>query len=295
MRRIFTIIALAAVATAFVQCRRDRVIPDDTLAEIFYEAFLTNSYIGIEYIDTDSLQIYEPIFQKYGYTSKDVRYTVGNFSRRKSARLGNVVEQAITRLDNEGKELERQVMILDTIRNVAVREFTRVVRADSLIKVTKPADSVKLLIVVAPVRAGEYEVSYEYTDEEYSAKSKHLRRAEMWLEREGNNMHRSSYSFNLRDKGDARRVLKADNEDDRLVVNLGKYIASKGVPTKQRFTVRNLRIRYKPTAEVVVDSLFMRYVDTKIFNDALFTPAPSGGTLPADTLRTLPATADDAR
>lgn len=291
MRRILIIIVLAA--TAFVQCRRDRVIPDDTLAEIFYEAFLTNSYIGIEYIDTDSLQIYEPIFQKYGYTSKDVRYTVGNFSRRKSARLGNVVEQAITRLDEEGKELERQVMILDTIRNVAVRRFTRIVRSDSLIRATKAADSVRLLITLAPVRAGEYEVSYEYTDDGYS--NKHMRRAEMWLERE-DETHHSSYNFNLRNKDEVRRVLRADKDDVRLVVNLGKYLdGKKGLPKKQKFTVRNLRIRYKPNAEVAVDSLFMQYVDTKIFNDALFTPAPCGGTLPADSLRAVPATADDAR
>lgn len=293
MRRTLIIIVLAA--TAFVQCRRDRVIPDDTLAEMFYEAFLTNSYIGIEYIDTDSLQIYEPIFQKYGYTSKDVRYTVGNFSRRKSARLGNVVEQAITRLDEEGKELERQVMILDTIRNVAVRRFTRTVRADSLIRATKVADSVCLFITLAPVQAGEYEVSYEYTDDEYS--NKHMRRAEMWLERE-DETHHSSYNFNLRNKDEVRRVLRADKDDVRLVVNLGKYIPGKGVAKKQKFTVRNLRIRYKPTAEVAVDSLFMQYVDTKIFNDAFFSssaPAQSGGTLPADSLRAVPATADDAR
>lgn len=293
MRRIFTILALTALATMFVQCRRDRVIPDDTLADIFYEAFLTNSYIGIEYLDTDSLQIYEPIFQKYGYTSKDVRYTVGNFSRRKSARLGNVVEQVIERLDKEGKLLERQVMILDTIRNVAIREFTRTIRNDSLIKVVKAADSAKLLIAIAPIHEGEYEISYEYTDEEYS--KNHIRRAEMWLEQE-HDIRRSSYNFNLRETDQVRRVLKTTPDDRRLVLNLGKYLAGKNRPKKQKFTVRNLRIRYKPTAESAVDSLFMRYVDTKIFNHALFEPTPKDcGTLPADSARIVQPTADERR
>ncbi|MGN0007966.1 MAG: DUF4296 domain-containing protein [Alistipes sp.] len=293
MRRIFTILALTALATMFVQCRRDRVIPDDTLADIFYEAFLTNAYIGIEYINTDSLQIYEPIFQKYGYTSKDVRYTVGNFSRRKSARLGNVVEQAIERLDKEGKMLERQVMILDTIRNVAIREFTRTIRNDSIIEVVKAADSAKLLITLAPIYEGEYEISYDYTDEEYS--KNHIRRAEMWLE-QNHDIRRSSYNFNLREKDQVRRVLKTTSDDKRLVLNLGKHLAGKGRPKKQKLTIRNLRIRYKPTAELAVDSLFMRYVDTKIFNDALFEPTPKdSGTLPADSARTVQPTADERR
>lgn len=293
MRRIFTILALTVLATMFVQCRRDRVIPDDTLADIFYEAFLTNSYIGIEYLDTDSLQIYEPIFQKYGYTSKDVRYTVGNFSRRKSARLGNVVEQAIERLDKEGKLLERQVVILDTIRNVAIREFTRTIRNDSLIRIVKAADSAKLLIAISPIHEGEYEISYEYTDEEYS--KNHIRRAEMWLEQE-HDIRRSSYNFNLRETDQVRRVLKTTPDDRRLVLNLGKYLAGKNRPKKQKFTIRNLRIRYKPTAESAVDSLFMRYVDTKIFNNALFEPTPKDcGTLPADSARIVQPTADERR
>lgn len=284
MRRFYIILISAVLAVATTGCKRDRVIPDDTLADIFYEAFLTNSYIGVEYMNTDSLQIYEPIFRKYGYTSEDVRYTVGNFSRRKSARLGNVVEQAITRLDTEGKELERQVMILDTISNVAVREFTRDVLTDSLIRVTKAADSVKLFVAVAPVQTGSYEISYEYTDDDFSAK--HLRRAEMWFEGE-HGTRRPSYNFNLRNKDEVRRVMKANKGDERLVVNLGTPLKGNTAPKTQKFTVRNLRIRYKPAAEIAVDSLFMRYVDTKIFNDAFFTPTPSGSTLPADSVRTL--------
>ncbi len=284
MRRFYIILISAVLAVATTGCKRDRVIPDDTLAEIFYEAFLTNAYVGVEYMNTDSLQIYEPIFRKYGYTSKDVRYTVGNFSRRKSARLGNVVEQAIARLDTEGKELERQVMILDTIGNVAVREFTRDVLTDSLIRVTKTADSVRLFVTVAPVQAGNYDISYEYADDEFSAK--HLRRAEMWFE-DYHGTRRPSYNFNLRSKDEVRRVMKANKGDERLIINLGTHLDRKALPTRQKFTVRNLRIRYKPATEIAVDSLFMRYVDTRIFNDAFFAPAPSGSTLPADSVRTL--------
>ena len=48
-------------------------------------------YVSREQIDTDSLKLYEPVFDRYGY-GEDVYYTIGNFSRRKkSARLSDVV------------------------------------------------------------------------------------------------------------------------------------------------------------------------------------------------------------
>ena len=73
-------------------CARHTIIPDDELAQIFHDAFLTNAYIGSQNVRIDSLNIYEPIFARYGYTTEDVQYTIGNFSKRKSARLGDVVE-----------------------------------------------------------------------------------------------------------------------------------------------------------------------------------------------------------
>ena len=108
-------------------CREKAIIPDDTLADIFHDAFIVNSYIGEERINLDSLHVYEPIFQRYGYTAADVVHTVGNFSRRKSVRLGSIVEAAIAKLEKEGRELEKKVVILDTIRNVAIRTFKRTI------------------------------------------------------------------------------------------------------------------------------------------------------------------------
>ena len=72
-------VALAMAAMAFVSCTQKRIIPDDTLADIFHDAFVVNAYIGEERVNLDSLQIYEPIFNRYGYTSEDVVHTVGNF------------------------------------------------------------------------------------------------------------------------------------------------------------------------------------------------------------------------
>ena len=135
MKRIFRISLYAFLLLAGAACTRHKIIPDEKLAQIFHDAFLTNAYIGDERVNIDSLNIYEPIFARYGYTTRDVYYTIGNFSKRKSARLGDVVEMAIEKLETEGKFYDREVAVLDTIDNVARRTFTRTVYADSLIRV----------------------------------------------------------------------------------------------------------------------------------------------------------------
>ena len=73
-----------------------------------------------------------------------MHYTIGNFSKRKSARLGDVVERAIEMLEREGKIYNREVAVLDTIDNVARRTFTRTVLADSLIRVGSRRDTARL-------------------------------------------------------------------------------------------------------------------------------------------------------
>lgn len=283
MRRFITTLLLLLAAATFAECRRNRVIPDDTLADIFHDSFLANSYVGVSRMDLDSLQIYEPIFEKYGYTSKDVRYTVGNFSRRKSARLGNVVERAISRLDEEGKALEQQVVILDTISNVAVRRARRTILADSLREIRRATDSVRLRVEIAPISAGEYDITYEYACGEDI--TKYPRRASMWFERE-NGTRRSAYSFRLRKEDKIHRVMTADGESAKLVIDLGSY-DGKSRNKKQNLDIRNLRIRFTPTAEAAVDSLFSRYVDIKIFADEFLRTATDSLPLPADSARVL--------
>ena len=76
MKRIVRISLCMLLLVTAGACARHKIIPDDTLAQIFHDAFLTNAYIGSEGVKTDSLRIYEPIFARYGYTTDDVHYTI---------------------------------------------------------------------------------------------------------------------------------------------------------------------------------------------------------------------------
>lgn len=309
IKRILSAIIAFVIVASITGCQKKRVIPDDTLANIFHDAFVVNAYIGEERVNLDSLQIYEPIFEKYGYTAKDVVYTVGNFSRRKSARLGSVVEQAIARLERENKYHAQRVVILDTIQNVAVRTFTRTVYKDSLIKVVKRADSTLLRVEISPICQGEYTISYKYKCE--GDMKKNPRKAEFYFKDDEG--FRSGYaSVNLNQMGDVKRTMVARRPEDKLVLNLGEIDNSgqkknererendrrkksksklpKVMTGKPAITIMNLQVYYTPKTESAIDSLFARYVDVKIFADEFFVKKDSLA-LSADTTRVSAPTA----
>ena len=81
MKRIVRISLCMFLLVLAGACARHKIIPDRKLAQIFHDAFLANAYIGSEQVDIDSLNIYEPIFADYGYTTEDVYYTIGNSSK----------------------------------------------------------------------------------------------------------------------------------------------------------------------------------------------------------------------
>jgi hypothetical protein len=257
-------------------CNRKTIIPDETLASIFHDAFVVNAYVGEERINIDSLYIYEPIFRKYGYTTKDVIYTIGNFSRRKSVRLGSVVEQAIAQLEQEHKVYDKKVVILDSIRGVALRSFKRDIYYDSLIVAKKRADSTLLRIEITPAPRGEYVINYNYTCEDDL--DKYHRSAEFYFTDE-NGYKKNRTTVTLRKTSLVNRTLIAREDHSSLVLELGKYTNldkdSKGKkkrkkslpPKEQNLEIKNLKIQHKLNEEDSIDSLFARYVDVKIFAD----------------------------
>lgn len=262
-------------------CVHHRIIPDNDLAQIFHDAFLTNAYINNERIAIDSLNIYEPIFARYGYSTADVQYTIGNFSKRKSARLGNIVERAIEQLEREGARYDREVAILDTIEQVALRTLTRTVRSDSLLRIRTLADTAQLRIAL-DVKPGRYEVRFDYEIDSLDRNGTNLQ-TRMWLERRDSTrtniysvlMHRSR-------KGEVVRTFDADSTHRRLRICPATFLKK---PEKPSFTISNLRVRYTPPAAEAVDSLYARQLDIRIFADEFFRHfAPDAAPMPADSL-----------
>ena len=138
----YSLLMLSLLSLA--SCERRKTIPDKELAAIFHDAMVVNAYVGNQSIKLDSLNIYEPIFEHYGYTTEDVRYTIAGFLRRKSANLSDVVDDMIYRIEKEYDALEIAVAKLDTIDRVALRRARRMLVQDTAIVVKRARDTVKL-------------------------------------------------------------------------------------------------------------------------------------------------------
>lgn len=246
-------------------CSHHRIIPNDELAAIFRDVYLTNAYVAKENLRTDSLNLYQPIFERYGYTPEDVERTVESFSKRKSARLSDVVEAAIALLDREGEYYQHEVAVLDTIANVSCRSLYRTVYADTLIRARRLADSTLLRIELDSLRAGEYRVSAEYFVD--SLDRNPGMRGAVWTELE-DGTRRNMYSYLLRRSvdGEFTRSLEVDTSMKRLVVSFIEFTRPRE-RKRLSVTVRNLKIEYTPPVEEAIDSFFHRQVDVRIFAD----------------------------
>ena len=241
MKRLIYIL----VSGLLLACSGYKIIPDEQLALIFHDAFLSNAYMQHRGMRPDSLNLYEPIFAKYGYTTADVQYTIGNFSKRKSARLSDVVEQAIKLLETEAEHLDREVSILDTIDNVARRTFRRTLYADSLVRVTRLRDTARLRFVFDSIRPGDYTIAFDYLIDSLDENTQ--LRASVWFERADDRRVNVSPTYLTRRRAaEYRREMKADTSMRRLVLDLYEIRSPK--PKRPHMTVRNLRVVYTPDA-----------------------------------------------
>ena len=255
------VLSLGLAALLPTSCKRHTIIPDDKLALIFHDAFLVNAYTNRE-AKRDSLKVYEPIFARYGYTTADVQYTIGNFSKRKSARLGDVVEKAIVLLEREGKYYNREVAILDTVDRVAERTMTRRVYADSLVRVRSLKDTTRLRITL-DAAPGTYNIALDYRVDSLDRNDR--LRGQVWLERHDSTRTNMQSVTMWRNRDEHfKRTLRADSTHRRLHVD---FVLFDGTPRQPSVTVRDFRIDYTPETAAAVDSLYLRQLDLRIFSD----------------------------
>lgn len=262
-------------AIAAISCSRPEIIPDNELADIFHDAFITNAYVEHKHLNIDSLDIYEPIFAKYGYTVEDVRYTIGNFSKRKNARLGDVVERAIKRLEEEGLQYEREVAVLDTIDNIARRTFRRTIYADTLIRASRLKDTDLLKIVIGDLHPGDYKIDFDYVvDSLDNATNRRavfalLRRDSSVYNRQQQNLYRNNR------KEHVSRQIVADTSARCMKINLMEFSQPRAPQKLTNFgiTVTNLKVVYTPTVESALDSLYQQQLPVRIFFEDFY-PEP---------------------
>lgn len=261
-------IVVASIAT-IVGCSGPKEIPDKDLVNIVHDAYLANAYMAEAGIREDSLQLYEPIFKRYGYTMADLQHTLMTFNERKSAMLSDIMSAVHRRLDAEADREAKKMIVLDTIDNLAKRTYTRTIYADSLIRVKRMRDTTKLRITIEDIVPAEYTVTFEYLidtlDENLNS------RVEAYLLRsDSSQVSRHTLMLSRHREGKYSRKFTTDTSHRQLYINM--YYHPQNEESKlPDITIRNFKIvRVLPT-EVSVDSLYYEQLNLNIINHALMT------------------------
>ena len=271
MKRIISAFFLLG-ALLIVACNKPKEVPDKILGQIFHDAMLVNAYLNMHTdFKLDSLNIYEPIFAEYGYTTEDVQYTINNFSRRKSIRLSDVAEYMISLLEQESSALADQVNRQDTIENVAARRFMRTILSDTTIVIDKEEDSVRMRYRLGNISPGLYTISGSYTLDSLDRESN--RRLYIYFEREdstrqvvlnGTLQRRKEASFSQE-----QTITVADSTMHSLVIDFYHYARD---PKKRKvpfMTIHDVKVTYRPPIEECVEMLFREQSQMRIFSDSL--------------------------
>lgn len=132
MKFIRHILLMTSVFLLALSCGGDksRVIPRGKLAEIYAEMFMTDQWIitnpGNRHAADTSL-VYEPILERYGYTSADYRRSVDAYMDDPE-RFSRILRATGEILDKRLKELEKRKEEID--HEAALRKYLESLKID---------------------------------------------------------------------------------------------------------------------------------------------------------------------
>jgi hypothetical protein len=259
-RNILSTVVVVVCGVVLAACSKPKIIPDDELAQIFRDAYLTNSYIQAHRPpNLDSLNIYEPLFAKYGYTTEDLQFTIGSFAKRKNALMADVVDKAIVLLTTTSDFYTHRLAIYDSVGEIARLRYAKELYFDSLIEVRKIADTAHLKIKIPITEQGTYTVNYNY----YVAPDDRNNDLRILQYIENENGVRSNVNTRRLRRNDRDRFsasFDARPTHRFLVLNLNAYSGKKNIATPN-LTIDSVRVvRYLPD-RVARDSMAREILD----------------------------------
>lgn len=248
-------------------CSGPRTIPDNVLVEIFHDAYIANAYIDECSINSDSLYIYEPIFERYGYTMDDLQHTIMTFTERKSAMLSDLMYDVNKRIDEEAKIESRKMIILDTIDNIAKRAYTRTIYSDSLIRVKRLRDTTKLRITIDSLIPAEYTVSFNYIIDTLD-ENRNSRVEAYLLTSDSSQTLRHTMMLSRYRESSYSRKFNVDTMHRKLYIDM--YYHPHNEESKlPDITIRDFKIVRVLSTEQSVDSLYHTQLNLRIINHSM--------------------------
>lgn len=154
-------VAVIVVAVLSAGCTKPKTISDEELSEIFCDMFVAGGYCTIENFKTDSIDIYTPVLEQHGFAKRDLLYTLGSFSKRKSAKLSYVIDRAVEKLDAKSLIYQDKVTVLERIDSIATSRLSDTVLWRNHLSVNSFDDTARLRIGLKAAE-GSYAVTMSY-------------------------------------------------------------------------------------------------------------------------------------
>jgi hypothetical protein len=272
MKRYIRIITSLLFAGTLLACNAPKIIPDRELGQIFHDAMLVNAFIQHNrQMELDSMNIYEPILAKYGYTKEDMHYTLNKITRQKSASLGNVADYMINTLTEESEKLNVKVAKMDTIESVARRRYEQILLRDTTIVATTEADTAKLQITVPHAQKGLYRLEVSYT-----------------LDKDDKGIGRRYYVDWMRGDSLVRNITNAplirgrkgkisveawlatgDSLADCMQIDFTRFNLKKNRLKKTPMTIHEIKVLYTPTIDESRERMLREQSHMRIFADTM--------------------------
>ncbi|MBO5805858.1 MAG: DUF4296 domain-containing protein [Tidjanibacter sp.] len=242
------IILLAVAALALAGCSKHTVIPDKDLERITREMFLTNAVAQQQHIHTDSLDVYTPILERYGYTQEDFFNTLANFQKRKSARLSDIIESSIASLESLSEGLERKLRNLAYVDSLAKAECSKEVLWVEKIKVNGFKDTTKLHLTFPIIDRGEYVVSYNYLIDTLD-KNLRLQSNHAIYDNQGRRLHLTRNNLQREVRKSYTSIIKPKAGAVEYRLTLADYTRREDEP---HISFDSIRVVYLPPSEVAL-------------------------------------------
>jgi hypothetical protein len=149
-------VVLIFIFTVLVSCSKQKIIPENTLVEIIYNMHITDAVLSNKesslYSIRDSMRIYEPVIEKYGYNIEDLRRTFLKYAT-KDGKLQAVHDKVI-------KKLEAEKTIYQPMARIEKLSENMTIGADSVY--VKSRTFSKRNIDVKLSEQGVYDISANY-------------------------------------------------------------------------------------------------------------------------------------
>lgn len=146
-------------------CSGPEIIEDDDMEIIIREALITQAIqqndisLRNDTKESDSVDLYQPILERLGYTMADFNHTVRVLATRKSNPLNAILDRVVNQIDAMANSADSRYKTLLTADSIVVAAFTDTLySSDDTIKGTFK----KNIIALKDVEPGNYSVTFNY-------------------------------------------------------------------------------------------------------------------------------------